>query len=641
MKLFEPIEIGGVRFKNRLYLSSMVAVGLWGPNAIEFYCARARGGVGAITTQYVTEWSWILEKADELRPLTDAVHEVAPDCKIALQPGPVIHDEGKFPMPAGITSPSGPYPKATQVAMTEGIFDLPISPREMSREEIHWCIEKSAEAAVNQKRVGFDYIEIHGTHGYLLRQFFSPIDNRRSDEYGGSLENRMRFPLEIVRAIKAAVGDGFPIFYKLPAVEEDFGGITIDESCRFAIELQSAGVDALAVTIGVNSHPRGYRNSVVPLYSDFPPGAFVEYAAEVKKWVDIPVIAIGRITEPGFAEDILQSGKADIIGMGRTLIADPDWPAKAATGRWGQIRPCQSCNCCLDHHFPGAEVHALRCAVNPYAALEDQLPVTPAKKKKKVLVVGGGPGGMEAAKTAAERGHDVVLCEASESLGGMLIPASKVPHKENFEKLRRYQYMELVRTGVEIRRSQAVDEALVEEVKPDALIVATGSKPIRLDVPGAENSNVFGALEVLNGESVPGERVAVIGGGLVGCETAEYLVARGKRVTIVELLEQIGVDIPITTRSAVIENLKEAGIRTEVSARAVEFIEEGVVVERDAEKFVICAEAAVLAVGQKPNQDLAEKLEGRVKEIHVVGDCAGVRRMRDAIHEGARAGREV
>jgi NADPH-dependent 2,4-dienoyl-CoA reductase/sulfur reductase-like enzyme len=283
----------------------------------------------------------------------------------------------------------------------------------------------------------------------------------------------------------------------------------------------------------------------------------------------------------------------------------------------------------------------LRCAINPFAAFEDQLQITPAKKKKKVLVAGGGPGGMEAAKTAAERGHDVVLCEASESLGGMLIPASKAPHKENFEKLARYQYMELARTGVEIRRGQAVDEALVDELKPDVLIVATGSEPLRLDVPGAENGNVFGALEVLTGVSVPGERVAVIGGGLVGCETAEYLVARGKRVTIVEMLEQIAADIPVTTRSAVTENLKEAGIRTEVSARAIEFTEEGVVVERDGETFVVRAEAAILAVGQKPKQDLAEKLEGRVKEIHVVGDCAGVRRMRDAIHEGARAGLEI
>jgi len=641
MKLFEPIEIGGVRFKNRLYMSSMVAVGLWGSNAIEFYVARARGGVGSITTQYVTEWSWILEKADTLKPLTDAVHAAAPDCKIALQPGPVIHDEGQFPMPAGTTSPSGEYPKATHVAMTEGIFDFPFNPREMSKEEIRWCVEKSAEAAVNQKRVGFDYIELHGTHGYLLRQFFSPIDNRRTDEYGGSLENRMRFPLEVVRSIKAAVGDGFPIFYKLPAIEGDFGGITIDESCRFAIELERAGVDALAVTIGVNSHPRGYRNSVVPLYSDFPPGSFVEYAAEVKKWVNIPVIAIGRITEPDFAEDILQAGKADMIGMGRTLIADPDWPVKAAAGRWGQIRPCQSCNCCLDHHFPGAEIVAMRCTVNPYAALEDQLQITPAETKKSVLVAGGGPAGMEAAKTAAERGHSVVLCEASESLGGLLVPASKAPHKEQVEKLKRHQYMELVRTGVEIRMGQAVDEAFVQEMKPDVLIIAVGSKPVRLDLPGEQGGRVFGAIEVLNGAPVPGDRIVVIGGGLVGCEVAEYLVARGKRVIIVEMLDEIGADIPVTTRTAVVENVKEAGILTEVSARAVEVTEEGVVIECGGEKRAVCADATVVAAGLKPRQDLATKLEGKVKEIHAVGDCVKVRKLRNAIHEGARAGREV
>jgi pyruvate/2-oxoglutarate dehydrogenase complex dihydrolipoamide dehydrogenase (E3) component len=223
----------------------------------------------------------------------------------------------------------------------------------------------------------------------------------------------------------------------------------------------------------------------------------------------------------------------------------------------------------------------------------------------------------------------------------MLIPASKAPHKENFEKLRRHYYVELVRTGVEIRRGQMVDEALVKELQPDALVVATGSECVRLDIPGTENSNVLGYLEVLNDAIVPGDRVAVIGGGLVGCETAQYLAARGKRVTMIEMLEQIGADIPLTIRSAVIENLKESGIQTEASARAVEFNDDGVVIERDGDKQVISVDAVVLAVGQKPRQDLAKKLEGQVKEIHVVGDCAKVRKLRDAVHEGARAGREI
>jgi pyruvate/2-oxoglutarate dehydrogenase complex dihydrolipoamide dehydrogenase (E3) component len=223
----------------------------------------------------------------------------------------------------------------------------------------------------------------------------------------------------------------------------------------------------------------------------------------------------------------------------------------------------------------------------------------------------------------------------------MLIPASKPPHKESFEKLRRYQYVELVRTGVEVRRGQTVDDALVNELKPDALIIATGSVPVRLDIPGADNSNVFDAVEVLNGAAVPGDRVAVIGGGLIGCETAQYLVARGKRVTVVEMLDAIGADIPITTRSAVIENLKETGIQTEASARAVEFSKEGVVIERNGDRQVICVDAAVLAAGQKPRRELVERFEGQIKEIHVVGDCAKVRKARNAIHEGAHAGREV
>jgi len=223
----------------------------------------------------------------------------------------------------------------------------------------------------------------------------------------------------------------------------------------------------------------------------------------------------------------------------------------------------------------------------------------------------------------------------------MLIPASKAPHKEGFEKLRRYQFVELVRTGVEVRRGQTVNDALVEELKPDALIIAAGSVPVRLDIPGVDNSNVFGAVEVLNGAAVPGDRVAVIGGGLIGCETAQYLITHGKRVTVVEMLDVIGADIPVTTRSAVIEKLKETGIRTEVSARAIEFSKEGVVIERNGDRQVICVDAVVLAAGQKPRRELGEKFEGRMKEIHVVGDCAKVRKARNAIHEGAQAGRAV
>jgi NADPH-dependent 2,4-dienoyl-CoA reductase/sulfur reductase-like enzyme len=284
---------------------------------------------------------------------------------------------------------------------------------------------------------------------------------------------------------------------------------------------------------------------------------------------------------------------------------------------------------------------ALRCAVNAYAALEDEFKITPAEAKKKVLVVGGGPAGMEAARTAAERGHEVVLAEASDSLGGWLAPASRPPFKRDLEYLRRHLTMDVMRTGVQVETGQEVDEAYVKSMKPDAVIVATGSAPITLDVPGADGENVCIATDVLNGQKVEGERVVVVGGGLVGCETAQYLAAQGKRVAVIEMLDQIGADILITTRSAVVQKLKENAVRTDVNTKAVEVTPEGVVVEKNGSKETFAADAVVSAVGLKARSELADKLKGLVDEVHVVGDCVSPRKIRDAIHEGAKAGREV
>ncbi|MEM3112378.1 MAG: FAD-dependent oxidoreductase [Candidatus Anstonellales archaeon] len=640
LKLFEPITIGGVNFKNRLYMPAMVTVGLHGPKALAFYAERARGGVGAITTQYVYDLSLILEKVNELKPLVDTVHQAAPDCKIAVQPGAVIQE--KFILPAGYTSPSGPYSRATHLAMTEGIFELPFQPRAMTKEEIRWNIDHLAEAAANLKRIGFDYIEIHGTHGYLLRQFFSPLDNQRTDEYGGSLSNRMRFPLEVVQAIRDAVGNGFPIFYKMPALETEPGGITLDESIQFAIALEKAGVDALVVTVGVDSHPRGYRNTVVPLFLDFPFGTFVSYAAEIKKRVNIPVIALGRINNPYFAESILEEGKADMIGIGRQLIADPFWPEKVYQGQLGSIRPCLSCNSCLDQHFVGNDIYALRCAVNASAALEEETRILPSSHKKKVLVIGGGPGGMEAARVASIRGHKVTLCEKTESLGGMLLPASAPPNKGHFKDLVRYFATELRRNGVQILLNTEVTPEFIKKFEPEVLVVATGATPIPF--PSNQiigNNEVVSAVDVLMGRREVKEKVVIIGGGMVGCETALFLKEKKKIVSIIEMLEGLGMDILPTTRFAIIQKIKESGIPVYLKAKAQRILPDGVEINRQGELEVIKSESVVIAIGMEATRKKMEGFQKLAKEVYWVGDCLSSRKIRDAIHEGAKIGREI
>jgi len=640
LKLFEPITIGGITFKNRLYMPAMVTVGLHGSKALAFYAERAKGGVGAITTQYVYDLSMILQKVEELKPLVDTVHKVAPDCKIAVQPGAVIQEN--FVLPGGYTSPSGPYSRATYLAMTEGIFELPFQPRVMTKEEIQWNIKHLAEGAANLKRIGFDYIEIHGTHGYLLRQFFSPLDNHRTDEYGGSLENRMRFPLEVVRSIRSAVGEGFPIFYKIPALEAEPGGITLDESIQFAMALEKAGVDALVVTVGVNSHPRGYRNTVVPLYLDFPFGTFVSYAAEIKKWVKIPVVALGRINDPKLAESILEEGKADIIGIGRQLIADPYWPEKVYHGQLGSIRPCLSCNACLDQHFIGDDLFALRCTVNASAALEEETRILPSSRKKRVLIIGGGPGGMEAARVSALRGHEVTLCEKTNALGGMILPASAPPGKEHFKSLIRYFATELRRNKVHLLLNTEATPELIKKIDPEVIVIATGSTPISFPSDRINgNCDVVSAIDVLIGRKKVKESVVVIGGGMVGCETALFLKEKKKKVIIVEMLEGLGLDILPTTRYAIIQKIKENGIPVYLKAKAERITPKGVEINRNGQLEVINSDSVVIAIGMESTLKKIEDFKRLVKEVYVIGDCLSPRKIRDAIHEGAKVGREI
>lgn len=646
MKLAEPLNIRGRTLKNRTFMLSMGFPGLTGEIAINYFVARARGGVGCITTGLIRDWSILLDKFEKLRPLTEAVHEAAPDCLIGAQIMPGVDRKGK-PL-----SPSGSIHPATHIALVNSLNSRIEIPQPeyaaMSRDDIKYHIENMVQASNNAVSMGYDYIELHATHAYLFRQFLSPLDNCRSDEYGGSIENRMRFPLETVRALRSALGHTVPIFIRIAALETGDGGITIDESARFAVELEKAGVDVIIVSQGALNHPRGYMQTVCPIYNYLTMGSFVEYAALIKRYVNIPVTAVGRINKPELAETILNEGKADIIGLGRQMIADPDWPKKAISGAWETIRPCLSCNACIDPTTdlwlaaPKEKSSApLPCAVNAQSCREGINEVKTAQNQKKVMVVGSGPAGMEAARIASMRGHKVTLYEKGSILGGNLVIGSKPPMKESIEDLRKYLTTELEKTGVRIVVGQVVDMNTIDKEKADVLVIATGSRLKRLNIPGINGKNVVTANDVLMEKVTVGKRVMIIGGGLVGLETAEFLSEQGKAVFVAEMLAEAATDIYPTLRYGIVQKAKEAGVIIYTSTKAVAIKKNGVEVDIAGKQEFIKVDTVISAVGGEPDKSLADSLKGKLTELYVIGDCDSVGMIRNAIHEGHRVGRTV
>nr|PZN05356.1 MAG: NADH oxidase [Bacillota bacterium] len=642
--LFSEGRIGKLTVRNRIVMPPMATNlanedGSVSQKLIDYYVARAKGGVGLIILENVqVSYPQGKNVACQLRldddkytagffELAEAVHNYG--AKIFMQ----IHHAGRQTTP-GITEgiqPVAPSPVPCGF--------LKVQPRELTLEEIEDIIQRFVNTAVRAKTAGFDGIELHGAHGYLIGQFMSPRTNKRVDQYGGSLERRMRFPLEIIRRIKEAVGDDYPISFRFSADEFIEGGNTLEEGKQIAKMLEEAGVHVLHVSSGI------YESMPTILEtSRFEQGWRLYLAETIKKIVNIPVITVGVIRDPEFAEEIIASGKADFVAIGRGLIADPEWPRKAKEGRFDEVRKCISCNvgCIGGHVFYNRR---LRCSINPcvgHEALYSEIKQSP--EKKKVVVVGGGPAGMQAAIVAAKKGHSVVLLEKEQKLGGQLELAAIPPGKSKINWFNEWLKGELARAGVEVKTGVEADAEYVAALNPDLVILATGSEPIKPNIKGVspENAHVFQAWDVLRGkmDCKEGDQVVVVGGGLVGCETAHYLAEKGAKVTILEMLPEVASDMEPITRFDMMQILGKLGVKMKTNVIVTEITENGVVyMYKNGQQGFEPAQKVVISVGQSPvGKKLKDALEQKGIEVRVVGDAAKVGKIIDAVASGFQAG---
>jgi 2,4-dienoyl-CoA reductase-like NADH-dependent reductase (Old Yellow Enzyme family)/thioredoxin reductase len=633
--LFKPIKLGEVELKNRIVMLALTtgyveADNTVGDRLISFFSERAKGGVGLIIVPCTP-----IDAASPMQPglyhdrfipgarrLTNEVH--ACGARIAAQLIAQYH----WVINEGPPQVVGPSPILNQM--------IRCVPKALTIKEIHHLIEEYGRAGQRAREAGFDAVEVIVAGGYLLNRFLSPITNKRQDKYGGTVQNRMRIILEVIESIRKWAGRDYPIMCRINVEEGMEGGHTIEDSKEVVCALETAGIQALNVYVGWHESP------VPTVQQSVPRGAFVHLAEKVKGWVNIPVITANRINDPILAENILAEGKADLVGMARALLADPELPNKAREGRVDEIVPCIACSHCLAEVIAGyrdwGKPVSTFCTVNPRAGKEAEYIIRPAERVKKVLIIGGGPAGMQAAMTAAARGHKVTLCEKGSELGGSLLTASIPPYKDEIKALVKSLVARVRKARVQIKLDTEVGTEVVEEEKPDVGVLATGAIPISPDIPGIPGANVATAEEVLTGRKEVGREVIIVGGGMVGCETAEFLVQKGKKVTIVEMLGRMANDVVGTYRPFFLARLTKSGVRMETKAKVEEITDRGVRVSRDGAVEFFGGDTVVLAVGFKSNKRLAEELKDKVVSLYLVGDCVEPRKIKEAIEEGVRVG---
>jgi 2,4-dienoyl-CoA reductase-like NADH-dependent reductase (Old Yellow Enzyme family)/thioredoxin reductase len=641
-KLFEPLMIGPMEVKNRIVMPAICsnlgsAYGEVTQRFIDYYVERAKGGAGLIVIENTCiEWPRGKAGVSPIRiddwKYVPGLHELARavqahGVKIATQ----LHHTGRQNSPICTEDTELVAPSPVPCPPTGAPM-----PHELDEDEIEELEEKFVIAAQRTRWAGFDAVELHGAHGYLISQFLSPFANKRDDDYGGDLDGRMLFVENIMEGIRGGLGD-FPVIFRISGDEFIEGGLTIEDTKEIAERLEELGVDCISVSAGMyESKP--WFTRIFPTMS-MEEGCNVPLAEEIKKAVDIPVIVVGKLGDPLLAEKVIQEGKADLIAMGRQLLADPELPNKVREGRLQDIRPCIYCNEC---YGAISNFWSISCQVNPDLGKESEAELKPTEKAKDVMVVGGGPGGMETARVAAERGHKVTLYDKNDKLGGQLIPASTPWFKKPIAGLIAYLENQAKNALVKIELDTEVTPELIKEKKPDVLIIATGASPMSCELPGMDQKDVVTALDILTGAKDTGDHAVIIGGGYAGTEAAWVLAEAGKQVAIVEMMSVLAEQMNMVDRFYLLHQLEEHGVNIMTDRKALEVVSEGVVVESSTgKKETVEADTIVWACGSRSEKGLYESIKDEVKEVHVIGDCVKPGRIQEAVHQGAWVGRSI
>lgn len=642
--LCKPIKLGNVEFRNRMFSAPMGGTDITadctiGPASVKFYELRAKGGAGAVT---ISECM--------VHPETDGSHAYHLDLSTPgslssfTMTADAIRRHGAIPSVE--LSHSGQYAgtyltdkskKAhlSQWGVSAGRRADGLEIKELTQEVIDDIVKAYGEVAGLAKRAGFEMIMVHGGHGWLINQFLSPYFNKRTDKYGGSLENRVRFAQEVLDSVREAVGPGFPIEFRMSGSELFDGGYDLQEGVEIAKLLESR-IDLLHVSAG--TYQRGFGITHPSMFTEH--GCNVYLAAEIKKHVSVPVATLGGLNDPKQMEEIIASGQADVVEMARALLADDELPNKVMANKDEDIVKCLRCFTCMAER---AMTATRRCTVNPKIGRElDGMEILPAPVKRKVLVAGGGPGGLEAALIAAKRGHKVILCEKEDKLGGILKGEQAIPFKHEMYELG-VTLEKLARdAGVEIRLNTEVTKEYVDKENVDALIVAVGSAPIVPPIPGLDGDNVVVVNNYYLEKEKVTDEVVVLGGGLAGCEAAIHLAQEGKTVHLVEMRPELAPDANIRHRPIMLAEIEKLKIDVRTQYKGLKVTDKGVICQdTEGNEVLVPGTSVICALGQRARRNVAEELRDCAPFVREIGDCVRASTITTAMYQGYHAALDI